>query len=432
MSTLFGCHIDSNDSSTKEQRKINTMSSNTPTTLASRLKEVYPEGPSVLVPNANELHGKRLKFRKDIAQGEKIRFDVQLSGEQGFSMGSGSVTLNGAVAQTSEKAEVSGYTIVLQSNVSYDAISRAKSSKQSFAQFNSSKYIPAAESFRTRCEILAMHGRRGIATVSSVSSQVITITAASWCSALLLTLKGATVEAWTAVAGSGSQHDGDLTVGAISIANKTITVVGTCSSVAAGDILFLKNQRSAGPIGLMDIAYNAGTLYNISAATYELWKANVYDVGTSALSLGKLSAASALSADKGCVGEKLTVLVPNKAFQSIVNDQAALRMYGADYSKNAENGFESIKFHGAAGVLEVVPYAFCKEGEFVMFPERFTYLLGSEEMDNQMSGTTQDVWFDLESTSDKQMRFFGDWTVFCEKPGFITYGYRSDGLALHT
>jgi hypothetical protein len=404
---------------------------NTPTTLASRLKEIYPEGPTVLVPASNELVGKRLKFKKDLQHGEKVRFDVQLSGEQGFSMGTGEITLNGSVAQVSEKAEVTGFSIVLQSNVSYDLISRAKTNKQAFAAFNNSKFIPAAESFRTRQEILAMHGRQGIAVVTSVSSQVITITPASWCSAMLLTMKGATIEAWTAVAGSGSQHDGDLTVGALSIANKTITVVGTCSSVAQGDILFLKHQRSVGPIGIMDIAKNAGTLYNISAVTYELWKANAYDVGTSALTLGKVSLSSALAADKGCA-EKLTCLVPNKSFQGMVNDQAALREYGANYnSGKAETGFESIDFHGATGLISIVPYMFCKEGEFVMFPERYTYLIGSEEMTNQI-GQSGDVFFDLESTSAKQLRYFSDWTVFCEKPGFIVYGTRSDSLALHT
>lgn len=404
---------------------------NTPTTIASRLKEVYPDGPSVLVPSANELHGKRLKFRKDLQAGEKIRFDVQLSGEQGFTVGTGEVTLLGAVAQISEKAEVSGVSVILQSNVSYDAISRAKTSKAAFVQFNNSKYIPSAESYRTRCEILAMgYGNQGIAKVTSVSSQVITITAGSWCSAMLLTMKGAVIQAYTALTG-GSQHDGDLTVGALSIANKTITVVGTCSSVVADDILFLKGHRAASPVGLMDIAKNTGTLHNISATTYELWKANSYDVGTSALTLGKVSLASAMSADKGC-NEKLTCLVPNKAFQSMVNDQAALREHGANYnSAKAETGFESIVFHGASGPLEVIPYMFSKEGEFVMFPERYTYILGSEEMTNQV-GQSGDIYFDLESTSAKQIRWFGDWTTFCEKPGWITYGTRSDALALHT
>lgn len=404
---------------------------NTPTTLASRLKEVYPDGPTVLVPSGNELFGKRLEFRNDIPHGEKIRFDVQLSGEQGFTVGTGEVTLLGAVAQTTAKAEVTGVNVILQSNVSYDAITRAKTSKQAFVAFNNQKYIPSAESFRTRGELLCMgYGRQGLGVCSADDDGAggLTISAASWCSALWLTMIGATIEAYTS---GGTQHNGDMVVSSIDITNRKVTVTGTSTSVANGDILYLKGHRTAAPYGLMDIAKNTGTLYNISASTYAMWSANAYDVGTSALTLGKLSLASALAADKGC-NEKLTCLVPNKAFQAMVNDQAALREYGANYSPaKAENGFESIVFHGATGKIEVIPYMFSKEGEFVMFPERFTYLLGSEEMTNQLA-KDGDIMFDLESTSAKQMRWFGDWTVFCERPGFIVYGTRSDGYALHT
>lgn len=405
------------------------MSTNTPTSLASRLKEVYADGPSQIVPAANELFGKRLEFRKELELGKAAIFDVQLSGEQGFTVGQGEVTLNGASAQTTAKASVDGYSVILQSNVSYDLISRAKTTKAAFATFNSQKFIPLAESFRTRGELLCMgYGRQGLGIVSSVSTGVITITPGSWCSAMALTLIGATLEAFTS---GGTQHNTDLVVSSVSTANRTITVTGTSSSVVANDILFLKGHRTAAPYGLMDIAKNVGTLYNISAATYDLWSASAYDVGTSALTLGKISAASALAADKGCA-EKLTCLVPNKAFQAMVNDQAALREYGANYnSAKAETGFESIVFHGATGKIEIVPYMFSKEGEFVMFPERWTCLLGSEEMANQV-GPGGDIVFDLESTSAKQMRMFGDWTVFCERPGYIVYGNRSDSLALHT
>ena len=46
---------------------------NTPSTLVSRLKEVYPSGPSNLIPNSTELQ-KRLKFRNDIGHGEHVRY----------------------------------------------------------------------------------------------------------------------------------------------------------------------------------------------------------------------------------------------------------------------------------------------------------------------------------------------------------------------
>jgi hypothetical protein len=122
-------------------------------------------------------------------------------------------------------------------------------------------------------------------------------------------------------------------------------------------------------------------------------------------------------------------LVPPKAFQKLNADQAALKQYGV--TKTAENGFEKLVFHGACGPIEVVSHLYSKEGECVMFPERYTYFIGSQEMTNVV-GPGGDIVFDLESSSAKEMRLYAEWTVFCEKPGYITYMTRSDNLALHT
>jgi hypothetical protein len=271
------------------------------------------------------------------------------------------------------------------------------------------------------------YGRQGLGVVSANNTGVLTITAGSWCAAMWMTLKGAKLEAFTS---GGTQHNGDLTVSAVSIANKTVTVTGTSTSVAADDILFLKGHRANSPYGLMDIAKNGGTLYNISASDYELWAANHYDVGTSALTLGKILVAAAMAANKGCA-DPLTCLVPVESFQALVNDQSQLIRFNASASTKAESGFDAITVRGATGKIEIVPYMFCKEGEFVMFPERYSYLIGSEEMTNQ-PGDEGDIWMTVPDSNSKEIRWYGEWTVFCEKPGYIVYGTRSDGLALHT
>ena len=403
---------------------------NTPTTLASRLKEVYADGPSSLVPNSTVLQ-KRLKFKAELVHGEKVRFDVQLSTENGISVGQGSVTLNGSVAQESAKAEVEGFSVVLQSRASYDLIERAKGDKKSFARFNDSKFIPMAESMQKRCEIYNMgYGRQGLGVVTANNSGVLTISPASWSSALWAGAKGTILQAFTATSG-GSQHNGDVIISAVNIANKTITVTGTSAAIVANDILFLKGHRGAGVIGLTDIAVNTGTMYNISAATYELWAAQSFDVGTSALTLGKILEAAGQSADMGC-DEKLTILVPIKTFQSLTADESTLRLYDNSYKKGKmENGAENLSFYGANGEVEVVPYRFIKDGEFMMFPERYTYRIGSTDVTANVA-KDGDIVFDLEATSDKEMRLFADYTVFCERPAWIVRGTRSDGGALHS
>lgn len=405
---------------------------NTTTTLASRLKQVYAEGINNIIPTSTELM-KRLKFKKELELGKEAVIDVQLSHEHGFTVGQGELTLNAAIAQVNANAKVDAYQIILRSRVSYDLISRAKSTKAAFARFNDSKFIPMVESFKKREEILAMYGRDGLGEVEGVSGQVITIKVGSWSPSLWLGCEGLVLEAFTTKAASATQHDTTFTVSAVDVSTRELTVVGTITAVVADDHLYYKGDRTTtahnAPVGLMSIARNTGSLYNISASTYALWSANHYDVGTSGLTLAKLLAAAAKSADKGC-DEKLTCFVPVNCFQNLVSDQAALRKYDASYSKSKfENGAESLTFFGATGPIEVVAYMFLKQGEFIMFPERHVCLIGSSEMVNQV-GPGGDIVFDLESTSAKEMRLFAEWTVFCERPGFITFGTRSDGGAL--
>lgn len=401
---------------------------NTSTTLASRLKVQYPKGITQLVPKSTDLM-RRLKFKEDISPGANATFDVQLTHEAGFTVGTGELTLAAAVAQETASAIVSGYQIILRSRVSYELIKKARDTEKAFAKFNDAKFIPMVESFQKRSEILAMgYGRMSLGKVTANNSGVLTISADTWCPQLWLGSKGCVLEAFSAVSG-GSQHDSDLTVSAISVANRTVTVTGTSSSVVNGDYLFFKGHRSNAPYGLIDIAANTGTLYNISASTYELWSANTFDVGTSALTLAKILEAAAKASDKGC-DQKLVCYVPNPCFQKLVSDEAALVRHEAG-KKKAENGFESIVFMGVTGEIEIVPYMFIKQGEFIMFPENQTYRIGSSDMTAAV-GNGGDIVFDLESVSSKEMRLFAEWTVFCERPGWIVYGTRSDGAALHT
>jgi hypothetical protein len=401
---------------------------NTTTTLINRLKKRYNvDGVSQLVPVPADLI-RRARFRPEMAPGENVEFDVQMALELGFTQGEGA--LNGSIAQISEKAKVDAFNLTLQSRVSYSMIERARKNEQAFARFGDSKFIPMVDSFRMREEFLALLGRRGIGKVTNNSSGTLTISEDTWNATLACSIIGAVLNAYDARTG-GSQHNGDLTVTSVNVTNRTITVSGTNAAVVNGDYLFFKGDYDTGRIGLLHIAHNTGTLFNINAATYPLWQANSYDVGTSPLTLGKILQAAGKSAAKGCVGKKLVCYVPVMTFQGLVGDEAALVQYGAGRRK-AERGFDTITFIGANGEIEVVPHLYMPDGEFVMWPEEFTYIIGSTEATSQLSGDSQDIIFDLEGYNYKEMRMFSDTCgVFCERPGWITYGTRSDSKALH-
>jgi hypothetical protein len=370
-----------------------------------------------------------------MALGASAEFDVNLSLELGFSQGNGNASLNGAIAQTTARASVGAYSLVLQSEVSYDAISRAKTDDRAFARFASGKFIPMLESFRNREEYHALLGRdQGLGRVTNNSSGVLTIRADTWIPALAASSVGAVIQAYdakmTATTAGGSQHNGDLTITAVDMANRTITVSGTNAAVVSGDYLYFKGDYSTSSrVGLLAIAQNTGSLFGINASTYPLWSGNAYSASTSGLTLGKILEAAGKSAEKGCVGTKLVCHVPVAAFQSLVSDEAALRQYAAEKTE-AVNGFETLKFLGASGPIEVVPHLYMPNGMAVLWPEEWTYILGSQEATTQLA-KDGDIIFDLETKMAKEMRMFSDTCgVFCERPGYITLITRSDNGVL--
>lgn len=405
------------------------MSANTPTSLGSRLKQRFNKGITNIIPMPSDLM-RRLQFKSDLSPGASAEFDIQLAPELGFTQGTGNYALYGAVAQASARATVTGYSLTLQSQVSYDMISRAESTDKAFESFSSSKFLGMVSSFRMREEYLALLGRdQGIGRVTGNSSGTLTIRADTWIPALASGLIGATVTAWdakqTATTASGSQHNGDLTVSAVSLANRTITVTGTNSAVVSGDYLYFKGDyATSSRIGLLAIANNTGTLFGVAAGTYPLWAGNTHDLGTSAITLGKILAGAAKAGEKGAVGVKLVCYVPVSAFQSLVADESALRTYSAE--KAAKNGFETITFLGATGPIEVVPHLFMPDGVALMWPEEYTYIIGSTEATTRLN-KDGDILFDLEGYAAKEMRMFSDTCgVFCERPGYCVVMTRSD------
>jgi hypothetical protein len=403
---------------------------NTPTTLASRLKHRYNKEVSDIIPATADFQ-KRVEFRKDLELGASAEFDVQLSHESGFSVGTGSVTLNGAIAQTTARASVTGYSHILQSQVSYDLISRANKDEKAFAKFADGKFLNMVNSMRNREEWLAINGRRSVGKVESETGGVVVITKATWCPAFWSAQVGAKFVCFDSLTGS-TAHAGNLTCTAVDVSTRSVTFTSdaTVGDIAPDDFIFIKGQHNDGRIGLMDIAYNTGSLYGISATTYPLWSANSYDVGTSALTLGKILEAAGKAANKGAAGERMVCYVPPMAFQGLVADESSLIRHQAG-KKKLESGAEALEVMGATGVIEVVPHLFMKEGEAVLFPPDYTSIIGSSEATSQLA-KDGDILFDLESTSAKEMRMVSDNTVFCERPGYLVVMTRSDALALHT
>jgi hypothetical protein len=394
------------------------MAANTASTVSAWLKEIYADSLHTLIPEGVRLV-KMVKFAAGEKElGDKYVQPVALTHEFGFTVGSGAFSLNAAIPASYAEAQVEGKNLLLRTQVSYDAMARASSTKKAFVKWSEQVVGNMTSSFTKRLEILHFYGGTSLGKVSAIDTGVITITAATWAPGIWAGSEGVILEAFTALTG-GSQHNGDLTISAVDLTARTITVTGTSAAVAADDFLFFKGFRGNEMNGLDKIVTNATTLYNISAASYALWSGNSYSAGSAKLTFKKIQQAIALAVAKG-LDEKVTLFCSPKTYADLNTDLAAARKLDQSYSKQkGENGFESITFYGVNGEIEVVPSIYVKEGEAFGVPLARLKRLGSSDVTMRMPGQSEDqLVLQVDGTAAYEMRLFYDGNLFCERPAW--------------
>lgn len=382
--------------------------------LSAYLKETYANEIAKLVPDSVQLL-KRIPFKQDEKVGAHYLVPVQLTGEHGFSAGgSGLIALNAALAHVASQASIDPKQLILRSVITYDQAARASSSKQAFQAWADGKLIPMAESFNRRLEFNCLYGNSGLGTVESNTSGALLISLATWAPGAFVGLEGAIVQAFTAVSG-GSQHDGDLTITAVDVNARTVTVSGTNSSVVANDILFIKGCRTLEMDGLNKVITATSSQFGIDPSAYSLWAGNSYSAGSAPLTMGKVQSAVAMAVNKG-LDEEVIVLVSPGAFANLNSNEAALRQYGA--AKNGENGFETLKFYSVNGMIEIVPSINVKQGDAFVIPYKQCMRVGSIDVTMKMPGMqSEDLVLQVPDYNAYEMRMFTEQQIFCRTPG---------------
>lgn len=402
---------------------------NTFATMNGLFKTVYADKLQDLVPDYAILQ-KRVPFiSADKETGNFYAQPVNLSHEAGFTYNGEAgtvVSLNAAVNATMKEAQVYGSELILRSQMQYVALSRASSAgPKAFKRASSWKVEDMNNAMRKRLEIAMLYGQSGVGTVSTNTSGALVLTDATWAGGIWAGAEGAILEAWTGITASETQHNGDLTISAVNSDTKTVTVTGTSAAVVPGDVLYFKGARTTTTYkemaGLHKIITNSGTLFNISAATYSLWKGtSVPTVGQ--ISHGKIQDAVSRVVNKGLM-EKVTVLVSPKAWSVLNTDQAALRVFDSSYkSSKADSGFESLTFYGANGLIEIVSHPMVKDGDAFIVPLEDDLLrLGSTDVTFGVPGMDEQFFTLVASTNAVELQCMCDQAIFLEKPAHSAY-----------
>jgi hypothetical protein len=398
---------------------------NTASTINAWVKEIYADSLVDLIPEGVKLV-KAVKFQSGEKElGSSYIQPVALTHEHGFSVGSGAFSLNNHISATYGEAQIEGTNLLLRTAVAYDAMARASNSKKAFMKWSEQVIGNMTASFTKRLEVLHFYGGTGLGKVSAVSdssgTNTLTITDATWASGIWAGSEGCQLDAYT---GSTKRNsNAALVISAVDLAAKTITVTGNASdtaAIAATDDLYFYGFKGSEVNGLDKIVTNTGTLYNISASTYALWKGSSYSAGSAALTFAKIQAAVALAVAKGLDG-KVTVWVAPKTYANLNSDLAAFRKADSSYRpEKGQNGYEAICFYGVNGEIEVMPSIYVKEGEAFCAPMQKLKRIGSTDVTMRMPGQSEDqLVLQLPSNAGYEMRLFYDGNLFAEAPGHL-------------
>jgi hypothetical protein len=335
-------------------------------------------------------------------------------------------TLNPAVAGQVVQAQVTGYQQITRSRLSYAAAAKAAAKgEKAFEQAYGYLLTAMKEAASKRLELSILYGQQGLGVVSSNTSGALLITDASWSSGTWAGMVGAVLEAWTATTVTATQHDGDLVITAVNRATKTITVSGSSTNVIGNDVLYFKGARTStawneGPGFMKILSTTTGTLFNVSMAL-DTFQAQQYNVAGQ-LSFSAIIEAVMQAADYGLSSE-VAVLVSNKNWAKLANNEAALRRYDSSYKRSqADRGVESLKFSSGTGTIEILPHPYMRESEAAVLAFDYCRLVGASKLTSGLPGIG-DLAVQVTDTAAVELRMFADVAPFILKPPVCVYMY---------
>lgn len=420
----------------------------TPTQLSGLFKETYGDEIQNLIPEVAKLV-KLIPFvSRDKETGNKYHQPVIVQQEQGVSYASadaGAFDLEDSVSMTMKDAQVQGSQMLLRSAMSYDSAARASSAgKKSFAKGTQLLVENMMESLTARLEVSLLHGQSGIAdiaiggfdeTAPGSTTASFVVSPASWAAGIFAGAEGAKVVFYNGTTNANLDANENIIITAVDIDTRTISVSGSAGaiedlndvSVANALTVYFKGSVTGSSLvsnemaGLRKILTNSGTLFNISAATHNLWKGNSFSAGSAKLTMAKVQAAVGKCVERG-LNEKVVCLVNPKTWANLSSELSALRSFDSSYDKKkGDNGFESISYHGQNGEIEVIAHNMVKEGEAFIFPPKRCKRIGSQEISFKTPGMEDEIFLHLQNKAGFELRVYSDQSLFLESPARAVY-----------
>lgn len=403
-------------------------STNNRTSLDATFKRVLADDINMLIPESAVMTKLFPKINKQ--DGREYLEPVALTHEHGvsYNAGDGVTPLESSVAAVYGEAKVTSSAVILRTRFGQEAVNRMQKDETTFLKLGGFRAKIMKESIVKRAELAMLYGRTGLAALSAVgtpSGGVLTVTVsdATWSPAIWGGMEGALVEIRVGATGHAGHTTNVLSVTSVAPDTKQITVTGNqteLGTVAAGDSIYFRGSYTADMAGLDKIITNTGSLFNIDASVYQLWKSSQYPI-TGSLTFGRILKAAAQPVARGGLDGDAVCLVPPRAFEQLNEDYSAYRQTDSSYKAGkGENGVEALDFHYQAGRIQIMPAPYVKEGESFLFPREEIIRVGAKDFSfgTDLNGDGSDVQYFhmIESVAAWEMRAQYDFCIFARSP----------------
>lgn len=393
-------------------------------TLNANYKQVYGDKIEDLIPDGVKVLEDLSLEKGEQQQGGTYNQPVALGLEHGitFEAGDAVANLNAAVAGKLENATVNGFQIVGRAQFSWTAAQRAASSKNAFEQITGTVLRSLMKSCKKKGEALALYGGAtiGLGAVTTNAANVITLTAATTAEGIWAGMVGMLIDAYSS-AGVVVKQNMKITSISFNTSQQAVITVDDSTGVVATNLLFYAGAFGKTALGIRGILdQSSTTLFGISQTTYaDLWKGSTYAVGGQ-LTYAKLVKGLAIALPKGGEG-RFKVYAHHESWQDVVNEVETVVSGNMDTRykpKVLEKGFENIKFHTVAGIMELVPSTYVKRGDaFGLLQDGSWKRIGSTDFTMTVAGVgDQQVFMPLPNTAGFEVRCYADYAPFCDKP----------------
>jgi hypothetical protein len=413
------------------------MAATIPASIIGDFKERYnPKGIQDAIPESRVLL-KNVEFNKATLVGNAFHTPVILSDEAGFTYAAnnaGNYALNGPISLNVPDAQVRPAQITLVSQISYDALSQSLGSGAAFLSATKLITKRMIDSMSKRVELAALYGGAGLGKTALTGSsnvdtthEIVAFTTASWSDGIWAGTVNNQVQFYNSGSLVSSGADSIFTITAVNPSLQTLTVSGTTTGIAALHALvvtvpttldiYFNSAFGNEMTGVYTILTNTGTLFNINAAVYDLWKSNVIDNQAGKLTFLALQNAVAVAVGRG-LDTEVDVLVNPKVWANLVTSQSGARRFDSSYKKSVmENGAEKLTFYSQNGTMNITPSLYVKQGDCFVLPFEHMQRIGSMDIEFMPQVMGSDEFFQyVPGFNAYELRLWTNQQIFIELP----------------